>query len=81
MMRHVPKQPTTRQVERAVAALVPFVNEWNLPLNPEHLSELAHAVLVHSDDVTSFDEIDAAVRTQISEANERLRSLDDSYRS
>ena len=80
-MRRMPEQPSTRQVERAAAALVPFVHEWNLPLNPEHLHELAYAVLVHSDGETSFDEIDAAVRAQINEANERLRSVDENHRS
>jgi len=34
-------------MERAVAALLPFVREWGLQLNPEHLYELAGAVLEH----------------------------------
>ena len=77
----MPKQPSHRQVERAVAALLPFVDEWNLPLNPEHLHELAYAVLLHSDGETSWEEIDAAVRAQIVEASDRLRSVDEGYRS
>lgn len=77
----VPNEPSTRQIERAVAALIPFVHEWNLPLNPEHLHELAHAVLVHSGGQTSFSEIEAAVRAQIYEANKHLRSVDEGYRN
>lgn len=79
MMRYMPT-PSNRQVERGAAALLPFVHDWNLPLNPEHLYEIAYAVLVHSDGETSFEEIDAAVRAQIHEANERLRSVDEGYR-
>jgi hypothetical protein len=78
--RPVPEQISNRKLERGVAALAPFVNEWDLALNPEHLCELAYAVLVHSDGETSWEEIDAAVRAQIAEANERLRGVDESYR-
>jgi hypothetical protein len=60
-------RPTPEQMERAVAALVPYVQEWNLPLNPEELHELAGAVLTHFDTVASFDEIDAAERARIEE--------------
>lgn len=76
----MPGQPSNRDLERGVAALVPFVNEWDIPLNPEHLYELAYAVLVHSDSETSWEEIEAAVRAQIAEANERLRGVDEGYR-
>jgi hypothetical protein len=60
-------EPSTEQVERGVAALLPFVDAWNLSLNPEDLGELAWAVLKHSDGDTSFEEIQAAVRTQLAE--------------
>jgi hypothetical protein len=59
--------PTPEQMERAVAALVPYVEEWNLPLNPEHLHELAGAVLSHFDSAASFDAIEAAERVRIEE--------------
>jgi hypothetical protein len=59
--------PTPEQMERAVAALLPYVQEWNLPLNPEHLHELAGAVLTHFDSADSFDAIDRAERTRIEE--------------
>jgi hypothetical protein len=32
--------PTPEQIERGTAALVPFVQEWRLPLNPENLDAL-----------------------------------------
>ena len=60
-------KPTQEQMERAVAALVPYVREWKLPLNPEHLHELAGAVLTHFDSAASFDAIDAAARARIEE--------------
>lgn len=60
-------KPTPDQMERAVAALVPYVREWNLPLNPEHLHELAGAVLTHFDSADSFDAIDQAERARIQE--------------
>ena len=55
-------------MERAVAALIPFVQEWHLPLNPENLHEIAWAVLVHADGDQTFEEIQAAVRAQLAEA-------------
>jgi hypothetical protein len=61
-------QPTREQIERGAAALVPFVETWGLPLNPENLDELAYAVLVHHDSAATGDEIDAAVRRQIEDA-------------
>jgi hypothetical protein len=60
-------EPTPEQTERAVAALVPYVQEWNLPLNPEHLYELAGAVLTHFDGGDSFESIDKAERLRIEE--------------
>jgi hypothetical protein len=60
-------KPTPEQVERAAGALVPFVEEWKLALNPEDLEEIAYAVLVHHDSDASWEQIDAAVREQIAE--------------
>jgi hypothetical protein len=54
-------------MERAVTALVPYMQEWRLPLNPEHLYELAGAVLEHFDSQASYDEIDAAERARMAE--------------
>ena len=54
-------------MERAVAALLPYVREWELPLNPEHLYELAGAVLEHFDSAGSFDAIEKAERARIQE--------------
>jgi hypothetical protein len=47
-------KPTAEQMERAVAALVPYVQEWRLPLNPQHVAALAGAVLTHFDSDASF---------------------------
>lgn len=63
------------QVERGVGALLPFVQEWTLPLNPEDLHELAYAVLVHHDSEASSDEIDTAVRAQISDSRQRHQEM------
>jgi hypothetical protein len=68
-------EPTSEQVERATGALVPFVQEWNLSLNPEDLAEIAYAVLVHHDSAASWNEIHAAVRTQIEEHHRRAEDL------
>jgi hypothetical protein len=72
--------PTQEQVERGAAALVPFVHEWNLPLNPEDLEELAYAVLRHHDTATSWEEVDVEVRAQIAEWSRRRESLERAYR-
>lgn len=68
-------QPTPEQMERAVAALIPYVQEWSLPLNPEHLYEIAAAVLTHFDSADSFDAIDQAERSRIQEFARRQVTL------
>src|SRR5690242_17967950 len=73
-------EPTSTQVERAAGALVPFVREWNLSLNPEDLAELAHAVLLHHDSEATWEEIDAAVRAQIEDHRRRAEGLDAAMR-
>ena len=72
--------PTGQQMERAVAALLPFVREWKLPLNPEHLYELAGAVLRHYDTDESWAELDAEVSEQIADFNRRRADIEASYR-
>jgi hypothetical protein len=62
--------PSAADIERAIAALGPFVGEWRLCLNPEDLAELAYAVLVHApgggpSDEADLRRIDQAVREQI----------------
>jgi hypothetical protein len=42
-------QLTDEQMKRAAAALGPYIAAWELPLNPEHLYQLAGAVLTHFD--------------------------------
>ena len=59
--------PTREHLERGTAALLPFVQEWKLPLNPEDLDEIAYAVLKHHDSDASFEEIQAAARAQLAE--------------
>jgi hypothetical protein len=68
-------EPTPEQVERATDALGPFVQEWNLSLNPEDLAEIAYAVLLHHDSDAGWDEIDAAVRSQIEDHRRRAADL------
>ena len=63
---------TREQIERGFAALIPFVQAWNLPLNPENLDELAYAVLTHGQklgpiDPAEWDAIDRAVCEQLEE--------------
>jgi hypothetical protein len=70
-----PVNPTLEQVERGAGALLPFVQEWNLPLNPEDLDELAYAVLVHHDSEASRDEVEAAVRAQIADSRQRHQEM------
>ena len=59
--------PRTRDErwQRATAALVPFVQQWSLPLNPEQLDEMAYAVIRHLNNRGSFEEIDQEVRAQL----------------
>jgi hypothetical protein len=66
-----PEHDVTReQIERGAAALQPFVDAWNLPLNPEDLDELASAVLRHGRKTGPIDRsewgfIEQSVREQI----------------
>jgi hypothetical protein len=69
-------EPTPDQIERAVSALMPYAQEWNLPLNPEDLEELAGAVLTHFDSTASFEAIDTAERARIKEFARQQGSLD-----
>jgi len=68
-----------QRLERAVTALVPFVDEWDLSLNPEHLYEIAYAVLKHGVDEPAGEddylEIDRAVRQQIAEFGQQAAAL------
>lgn len=51
------EEPSPHEVERGVAALVPFVRAWSLPLNPENLDLLAYAVLRHARSSLPLDEV------------------------
>ena len=71
-------KPTPEQMERAAAALMPYVQDWELSLNPEDLYELAGAVLAHFDSMESFEAIDAAERARIEQiARERAEMYRD----
>jgi hypothetical protein len=61
--------PQTRDErwQRARMALGVFVEEWELPLTPEDLDEMAYAVIRHVNNRRSFGDVDAAVRRQIAE--------------
>lgn len=60
--------PSYKQLEKGTAALVPFVQAWNLPLNPENLGLMAMAVLRYAQTDASFEDIDAGVRDLIAES-------------
>lgn len=68
---------TEPQIRRATEVLAVFVMRWGLPLNPEDLVEMAHAVLMHHDGTAvleapdGWQEIDRAVNAQIDEFEER----------
>lgn len=66
-------EPTPEQGKRASWALIPFVEEWNLPLNPEELDELSYAVLRHFNGTESWEDIHSAVRKQIAAYRDRNR--------
>jgi 2-methylisocitrate lyase-like PEP mutase family enzyme len=59
--------PQTRNErwQRARMALGVFAEEWELPLQPEDLDEMAYAVIRHLNNRGSFGDVDAAVRKQI----------------
>lgn len=38
-------EPTPAEIERASDALMPFVDRWKLPLNPEDVEVIAYAAL------------------------------------
>jgi len=65
-------EPTPEQLKRAVAALLPFVEAWELSLETEDVREMAYAVLVHFDSPSGLDEIDVAVFDRIAEARKRV---------
>lgn len=67
-------------MERAVAALLPFVRAWRLQLNPEHLYQLAGAVLAHYDTDESWEELDAAVQAQVADFNRGRETIEESHR-
>ena len=58
-------QLTEGEIERGVTALVPYVQEWGLPLNPEDLQAMAVAVMIHSRGDRSPAEIEAFERDWI----------------
>jgi hypothetical protein len=58
-------EPTSDELGRGMAALMPFVRRWHLPLNPEDMEELVYAVLLHARSDASMDQIVIAVGEQI----------------
>jgi lactoylglutathione lyase len=60
-------EPTRAQLQRACTALVPFVQSFNLPLNPEQLEEIAYAVAFHTLNENALADIVTAVEHQITE--------------
>lgn len=56
---------TEGEIDKAMAALGPYVQEWGLPLNPEDVQAMAVAVLVHGRSEATLDEIEAHEREWI----------------
>jgi hypothetical protein len=59
--------PTPEQMERAVAALLPYVQGVESPAQPRARARACWADLTHFDSADSFDAIDRAERTRIEE--------------
>jgi hypothetical protein len=77
-MAHIPEP----QFERGMAAILPFVAEWSLPLNPEDLEEIVYAVLLHAHSDRPLEEIDDLVRDQLAEYQLKQRRFQlEAYRS
>ncbi len=74
LVRGIPYTET--QFRRAGCALVPFVEEWKLSLNPENLDLMAYVVLKHAssqeglDSAENYQQIDDSVRELINEDRE-----------
>jgi hypothetical protein len=72
-------EPSAEQIERAAAALLPFVSAWRLSLNPEDLDELAFAVLSHFDSTADFESIIRSVEDHLTEIRARREELNAAY--
>lgn len=60
-------EPSRESLRRAVAALVPFVSTYRLPVNPEDLELVAYAVLRFATSSEDFADISPAVEQLISD--------------
>src|SRR5260370_27156682 len=61
-------EPSEQAVRRAVAALLPFVRAYRLPLNPQELEEITCAVLRQTGSAATLAEVSEAVESQIAES-------------
>jgi hypothetical protein len=68
-------EPTADEVLRGTTALLTFVREWGLPLNPENVDEMAYAVLLHARSDGPLEGIPPAVEQQIREHVEAYRRM------
>ncbi len=57
------------EMQRAIAALIPFVGAYRLPVNPEELEGMSYAVLRHARSTMSPPEIGESVQHQIEQAH------------
>jgi hypothetical protein len=72
-----PAEIQVEQLEKAIAALAPFVRAWSLPLSPENLILMALAVLRYARRDASFEDIDAGVRNMIAtDHQDHLRMME-----
>lgn len=62
-------RPSRRQIERGAAAMIPFVQRWHLPLDPEDCDEIVYAILKNYDRQTRgaklWETIEKDVNAQI----------------
>lgn len=68
-------KPDEHQMQRAAAALHPFVRRWNLPLNPEDMDEITYAILLHARSDADIDDVVEAVEKQIDEHEAAARRM------
>ncbi|MBL7258738.1 hypothetical protein [Paractinoplanes lichenicola] len=68
-------EPSQDELMNASAAFLPFVQRWDLPLNPEDMDQIVWALLLYSRSPLSWEEIAAAAHRQIDvheEGNRRM---------
>jgi hypothetical protein len=58
-------EPSEEELDRAVTALVPFVQQWDISLNPEDLRLMAYVVLLYGPSAEPHEAIVKGVEEQL----------------